>query len=136
VSPSSAAAGSFWLDDIQLSGQISPAKDFQETVIIRNDNDFALSPTDGVEIYRGNGETCVDNTASLSKTYYYAAFAADDRGNWSEPDTSAQWHKTADINTTTSIPTTTAQPQKMMKNQQILIQHDNQYYTDIGQLTD
>ena len=136
VSPSSAAAGSFWLDDIQLSGQISPAKDFQETVIIRNDNDFALSPTDGVEIYRGNGETCVDNTASLSKTYYYAAFAADDRGNWSEPDTSAQWHKTADINTTTSIPTTTAQPQKMMKNQQILIQHDNQYYTVIGQLTD
>ena len=136
VSPSSAAAGSFWLDDIQLSGQISPAKDFQETVIIRNDNDFALSPTDGVEIYRGNGETCVDNTASLSKTYYYAAFAADDRGNWSEPDTSAQWHKTADINTTTSTPTTTAQPQKMMKNQQILIQHDNQYYTVIGQLTD
>ena len=136
VSPSSAATGSFWLDDIQLSGQISPAKDFQETVIIRNDNDFALSPTDGVEIYRGNGETCVDNTASLSKTYYYAAFAADDRGNWSEPDTSAQWHKTADINTTTSTPTTTAQPQKMMKNQQILIQHDNQYYTVIGQLTD
>ena len=136
VSPSSAAAGSFWLDDIQLSGQISPTKDFQETVIIRNDNDFALSPTDGVEIYRGNGEICVDNTASLSKTYYYAAFAADDRGNWSAPDTSAQWHKTADINTTTSIPTTTAQPQKMMKNQQILIQHDNQYYTVIGQLTD
>ena len=136
VSPSSAAAGSFWLDDIQLSGQISPAKDFQETVIIRNENSFAINPTDGVEIYRGNGETCVDNTASLSKIYYYAAFAADDRGNWSEPDTSAQWHKTADINTTTSIPTTTAQPQKMMKNQQILIQHDNQYYTVIGQLTD
>ena len=75
MSPSSATTGSFWLDDIQLSGQISPAKDFQETVIIRNDNDFALSPTDGVEIYRGNGETCVDNTASLSKIYYYAALS-------------------------------------------------------------
>ena len=133
VSPSSAATGSFWLDDIQLSGQISPAKDFQETVIIRNENNFAINPTDGVEIYRGNGETCVDNTASLSKIYYYAAFAADDRGNWSEPDASAQWQKAADINTTTSIPTTTAQPQKMMKNQQILILRDNQHYTALGQ---
>lgn len=133
VSPSSAAAGSFWLDDIQLSGQISPAKDFQETVIIRNDNDFALSPTDGVEIYRGNGETCVDNTASLSKTYYYAAFAADDRGNWSTADTSAQWLKTSDINTTTSVPTTSTQPQKMLKNHQLLILRDNQQYTALGQ---
>ena len=133
VSPSSAAAGSFWLDDIQLSGQISPAKDFQETVIIRNDNDFALSPTDGVEIYRGNGETCVDNTASLSKTYYYAAFAADDRGNWSEPDASAQWQKAADINTTISIPVTTTQPKKILKNQQLLIFRDEQYYTVVGQ---
>ena len=133
VSPSSAAAGSFWLDDIQLSGQISPAKDFQETVIIRNDNDFALSPTDGVEIYRGNGETCVDNTASLSKTYYYAAFAADDRGNWSEPDASAQWHKAADINTSTSVPTTSTQPQKMLKHHQLLILRDNQQYTALGQ---
>lgn len=133
VSPSSAAAGSFWLDDIQLSGQISPAKDFQETVIIRNDNDFALSPTDGVEIYRGNGETCVDNTASLSKIYYYAAFAADDRGNWSEPDASAQWQKAADINTTISIPVTTTQPKKILKNQQLLILRDEQYYTVVGQ---
>ena len=133
VSPSSAAAGSFWLDDIQLSGQISPAKDFQETVIIRNDNDFVLSPTDGVEIYRGNGETCVDNTASLSKIYYYAAFAADDRGNWSEPDASAQWQKAADINTTISIPVTTTQPKKILKNQQLLILRDEQYYTVVGQ---
>ena len=133
VSPSSAAAGSFWLDDIQLSGQISPAKDFQETVIIRNDNDFALSPTDGVEIYRGNGETCVDNTASLSKIYYYAAFAADDRGNWSEPDASAQWQKAADINTTISIPVTTTQPKKILKNQQLLILRDEQSYTVVGQ---
>jgi hypothetical protein len=133
VSPSSAAAGSFWLDDIQLSGQISPAKDFQETVIIRNDNDFALSPTDGVEIYRGNVETCVDNTASLSKIYYYAAFAADDRGNWSEPDASAQWQKAADINTTISIPVTTTQPKKILKNQQLLILRDEQYYTVVGQ---
>ena len=133
VSPSSAAAGSFWLDDIQLSGQISPAKDFQETVIIRNENSFAINPTDGVEIYRGNGETCVDNTASLSKIYYYAAFAADDRGNWSEPDASAQWQKAADINTTISIPVTTTQPKKILKNQQLLILRDKQYYTVVGQ---
>ena len=133
VSPSSAATGSFWLDDIQLSGQISPAKDFQETVIIRNENSFAINPTDGVEIYRGNGETCVDNTASLSKIYYYAAFAADDRGNWSEPDASAQWQKAAEIYSNTSNPTITTQPKKILKNHQLLILRETQCYTVVGQ---
>ena len=133
VSPSSAAAGSFWLDDIQLTGQISPAKDFHQTVIIRNDNHFALDLADGVEIYRGNNESCLDNTADLSKTYYYAAFAADDRGNWSLPDASAQWKYPEDLHANIlNVPTTT-EPQKILKNHQLLIIRDNQCYNIMGQ---
>lgn len=91
ISPSTPMAGSFWLDDIQLEGEISPAKDFAQTVIVRRDDRFAQSHTDGLEIYRGTAESCVDATALVNQIYYYAAFSADDRDNWSAPAISAQW---------------------------------------------
>ena len=83
-------SGSFWLDDIQLEGEISPAKDFAQTVIVRRDDHFAQSPSDGLEIYRGTAESCVDTPAFDKQMYYYAAFSADDRDNWSAPAVSAQ----------------------------------------------
>ena len=91
ISPSTPMAGSFWLDDIQLEGEISPAKDFAQTVIVRRDDHFAQSPSDGLEIYRGTAESCVDTPAFDKQMYYYAAFSADDRDNWSAPAVSAQW---------------------------------------------
>ena len=132
VSPSSAATGSFWLDDIQLTGQISPAKDFQQTVIIRKEDGFALNTADGVEVYRGDGEECVDASASLSKTYYYAAFSADDRGNWSQPDASAQWKYIADVQTTTELIPNSKQPKKIIQDHQLLIVRDDQCYNVLG----
>ena len=129
VSPSAPAAGTFWLDDILLTGQITPAKDYTQTVIIRRDDRFADDPTDGVEVYRGNAESCVDNEADLQEVYYYAAFAADDRNNWSAAAESAQW-----ITTDTALPD---QPLKKLQNkiwqdQQLLILKDDIYYNVLG----
>lgn len=129
VSPSAPAAGTFWLDDILLTGQITPAKDYTQTVIIRREDRFADDPTDGVEVYRGNAESCVDNEADLQEVYYYAAFAADDRNNWSAAAESAQW-----ITTDTALPD---QPLKKLQNkiwqdQQLLILKDDIYYNVLG----
>ena len=129
VSPSAPAAGTFWLDDILLTGQITPAKDYTQTVIIRREDHFADDPTDGVEVYRGNAESCVDNEADLQEVYYYAAFAADDRNNWSAAAESAQW-----ITTDTALPD---QPLKKLQNkiwqdQQLLILKDDIYYNVLG----
>lgn len=129
VSPSAPAAGTFWLDDILLTGQITPAKDYTQTVIIRREDRFADDPTDGVEVYRGNAESCVDNEADLQEVYYYAAFAADDRNNWSAAAESAQW-----ITTDTALPD---QPLKNLQNkiwqdQQLLILKDDIYYNVLG----
>ena len=134
VSPSSAAVGSFWLDDIQLTGQISPAKDFQQTVIVRNENYFATSPEDGLEVYRGDQEACVDASVLQSKTCYYAAFAVDDRGNWSQPEASAQWKYIAEVQDNTFATLCSKHPQKILKHQQVVILRGDQCYNVLGQL--
>ena len=47
VSTGSAVSGSFFLDDIHLSGDIYPAPDYAQTVIVRKEDTFPASPTDG-----------------------------------------------------------------------------------------
>ena len=132
VSPAVPTEGSFWIDDILLTGEITPAKDYAQTVIIRREDRFAVDPTDGVEIYRGQAETCVDNTANVAHTYYYAAFAADDRNNWSAVAASAQWKKEADANTDASAPIASEQAEKIWQNQQLLIRKGNKQYNILG----
>ena len=92
ISLGSAASGTFYIDDIKVSGDINPAPDFLQTVIVRKDSGFPQSVTDGTEIYRGADEQCVDLTANVGQMFYYAAFASDDRNNWSAPDADAQWY--------------------------------------------
>lgn len=132
ISPSVPMAGSFWLDDIKLEGEISPAKDFKQTVIVRRDDRFAQSHTDGVEVYRGAAESCMDATALVDQIYYYAAFSADDHDNWSVPAPSAQWQLSTTNNE--NVITNDNLPKKICKNQQILIYKSNKYYTILGNL--
>ena len=71
----------------------------------------------------------MDNEADLQEVYYYAAFAADDRNNWSAAAESAQW-----ITTDTALPD---QPLKKLQNkiwqdQQLLILKDDIYYNVLG----
>ena len=91
VSTGEPTSGTFLLDDLHLTGDIYPAPDYALTTIVRNDNAFPASPTDGTEIYRGTAETCADPSAVVGQVYYYTAFAFDDRGNWSAPAAGAQW---------------------------------------------
>jgi hypothetical protein len=132
VSPAVPTEGSFWIDDILLTGEITPAKDYAQTVIIRREDRFAADPTDGVEVYRGQAEACVDNTANVAHTYYYAAFAADDRNNWSAVAASAQWKKEAEVNTDATAPLSSEQAEKIWQNQQLLIRKGQKQYNILG----
>lgn len=91
ISDGNAISGSFYIDDIMLSGDIFPAPDYLETVIMRKEDGFSVSSTDGIEVYRGNAEEFTDANADTGKRYYYSAFAYDDRSNASPAAASAQW---------------------------------------------
>ena len=132
ISPSTPMAGSFWLDDIKLEGEISPAKDFKQTVIVRREDRFATSETDGEEVYRGAEEACVDAIAKVDQIYYYAAFSADDRDNWSVPAMSAQWLYSATANQSVVTPNESS-VEKIWKNHQLLIRRAGKCYTILGQ---
>lgn len=132
VSTGDAASGTFWLDDLSLSGDIYPAPDYTQTVIVRKDDAFPSSPADGTEIYRGTAETCTDPSAIVGQLYYYAAFAADDRNNWSAPEPGAQW-KSKVSEGIENIEGTSA-PQKFLLNGQLLIHRNSHTYTAVGQM--
>lgn len=134
VSTSDVVSGTFYLDDIRVSGYIYPAPDYAQTVIVRKEDTFPSSPTDGLEIYRGTAETCVDSSIAARQVYYYAAFAADKKSNWSTPDSGAQWEAKNTSEAIENIEGTSA-PQKFLLNGHLYIRHASGTYTIIGQTT-
>lgn len=132
VSTEAAASGTFLLDDIHLSGDILPAPDYQETVVLRKDNAFPASHTDGVEVYRGTEEQCVDNTADVSRVYYYAAFAADDMGNWSAAEPSAQWVTTSPYTDLSTLDNVSNTARKVWREGVLYIEHNGTTYNLLG----
>ena len=137
VSTGSAVNGTFYLDDLHLSGDIFPAPDYAQTVIVRKDNAFPTSPADGLVIYRGTAETCTDASAVVGQVYYYGAFAADDRNNWSAPDAGAQWISENVIdNTALDNIEGTSETQKFLHNGQLYIRHSRGVYSSLGQMVD
>ena len=134
VSTGSAVNGTFYLDDLHLSGDIYPAPDYAQTVIVRKDNAFPTSPADGVEIYRGTAETCDDASAIVGQVYYYGAFAADDLNNWSAPEPSAQWISENVIdNTGLDNIKGTSESRKFLLNGHLYIHHAAGTYSVLGQ---
>ena len=137
VSTGTPVSGTFYIDDLKLTGQILPAPDFAHTVIVRNDNTFPTSPTDGTEIYRGTAETCADPTATVGQVYYYGAFAADDLDNWSAPEPGAQWKsENVSDNTGIDILKGTSDNQKFLLNGHLYIRNASGVYTVLGQKTE
>ena len=130
VSIGNAVSGTFYLDDLHLTGDIYPAPDYAQTVIVRKNDAFPSSPTDGLEIYRGQAETCIDSSISAGQVYYYAAFASDDRNNWSAPAPAAQWKAEASEGIE-NIEGTSA-PQKFLLNGHLYIRHAFGVYTILG----
>lgn len=131
VSTGSPVSGTFFLDDIHLSGDLYPAPDYAQTVIVRKEDAFPLSPTDGTEIYRGTAETCIDASVSPNQVYYYAAFAADTHNNWSTPTPGAQW-KADPLQGVENIEGTSV-PRKFLLNGHLYIRHGAGIYTVLGQ---
>lgn len=131
VSTGTPVSGSFWLDDLHLTGDIYPAPDYLETVIVRNDNAFPTSPADGTEIYRGTDESCSDVSSVAGQVYYYTAFASDDRNNWSVPSSVAQWK--SDPSAALVTPENTPVPQKFLRNGHLFISRSSRTYTVLGQ---
>lgn len=132
VSTGNPVSGTFYLDDLHLTGDIYPAPDYAQTVIVRKDDAFPVSPADGTEVYRGTAETCTDATAQVGDVYYYAAFAADDRGNWSAPAESAQW-KSENVLTDSTAANEKPAAWKILRNGHVYIQRDSNTYTVLGQ---
>lgn len=134
VSTGDATSGTFYLDDLHLSGDIYPAPDYSRTVIVRKDGAFPASPTDGTEIYNGTAETCTDPTSVIGEVYHYAAFAADDRNNWSAADAGAQW-KSENVQEGNGVPdiTAAATPHKILRDGQIYLTSRQRTYTILGQ---
>ena len=133
VSTGEPISGTFYLDDLSLGGDVLPAPDYAQTVIVRNDNAFPTSPTDGTEIYRGTEEHCFDPTAVVGQIYYYGAFAADDRNNWSAPETSAQWKsENVEEGDAIDIVRSNETPQKFIQNGQIFLRYTNNTYSILG----
>ncbi|MBR1564734.1 MAG: metallophosphoesterase [Paludibacteraceae bacterium] len=133
ISTGNAASGTFFLDDICLSGDIVPAPDFLETVVLRKDDSFSESPTDGKEVYRGKAESFTDMEASADNVYYYSAFATDDRGNYSLSDASAQWCTTTPFTGIDNLPEALTSVKKIFQDGQLLILFNGRRYTSLGQ---
>jgi hypothetical protein len=131
ISTGSAVSGTFWLDDLHLTGEIYPAPDYLETVIVRKENAFPATPTDGIEIYRGTDESCLDASSVAGQVYYYAAFAADDRNNWSVSSPSAQWQASTASGLTSPLNETPV-AQKIFREGHLYIQRADQTYTMLG----
>ena len=135
VSTGSAVNGTFYLDDLHLSGDISPAPDYAQTVIVRKKNAFPASPVDGIEIYRGTEETCADASAVVGQVYYYGAFAADNLDNWSAPEAGAQWISENVIdNTGLENIKGTSESQKFLQDGHLFVRRNSHIYTTIGQI--
>ncbi|MBR4564076.1 MAG: metallophosphoesterase [Paludibacteraceae bacterium] len=135
VSTGSAVNGTFYLDDLHLSGDISPAPDYAQTVIVRKENAFPASPADGIEIYRGTEETCADASAVVGQVYYYGAFAADNLDNWSAPEAGAQWISENVIdNTGLGNIKGTSESQKFLQDGHLFVRRNSHIYTTIGQI--
>ena len=132
VSTGNPVSGTFYLDDIKLNGDIYPAPDYAQTVIVRKDNAFPSSATDGTEIYRGTAETCLDASAVVGQVYYYAAFAADDQNNWSLPAEAAQW-KSENVPQGIDQIKGTSDAQKFLLNGHLYIRNAAGTYTILGQ---
>lgn len=61
----------------------NPTEDFLRTAVVRNENRYPDSPTDGQVIYEGSGATFTDTNLVNGKKYFYAIYTYDDAKNYS-----------------------------------------------------
>jgi len=119
ISTSTTGSGTYYLDNLCLTGQINPAPDFEKVIIRRSLADYPTTIADGDPVYEGSAETYLDTEANPEQLYYYSAFALDDLGNVSKP---ALWLSTDLVS---ALRTTFADPghlSKRIEKGQLIIQ--------------
>jgi hypothetical protein len=79
------------IDEVKVSGEVAPAPDFQGVVVLRKLDSYPANAHDGVIVYQGNGQACIDSTTDHNQIYYYAVFAYDYTSNYSGLDTTSVW---------------------------------------------
>ena len=85
ANPATATSGTFYIRNVVLNQGTQVAA--SGLIIVRKVGSNPTSPTDGTEVYNGDGiaATCTDNGLTDGTTYHYAAYAHDGQGNYSEP---------------------------------------------------
>jgi len=69
-------------EGVDVSWNNPPDADFKRVRIVRSDIFFPEDPYDGLVVYEGRKEFVRDTWIHQGTTYYYAAFAEDDSGNY------------------------------------------------------
>ena len=113
-----------------MSGLIPPVADFVKTTIVRSTTAYPATIADGTVVYEGTDEVYEDTNLEQG-TYYYAAFAADDLGNISDPATCTA---TVQINETAmeTVHGTDDAVVKRIENGQLYIIRGSMRYSVLG----
>lgn len=130
VSTEAQVSGTYYLDDLRLTGQIFPAPDFEKTIIRRSTTGYPTSITDGDAVYEGALETYLDGSSNVGTLYYYSAFALDDRGNVSAP---AHWLSSDIISGLDEFIAPQAAATKLLHNGHLFILRHGRVFTALGQ---
>jgi hypothetical protein len=86
------AKGYVRIDEVKVSGKISPALDFQGVALVRRTDRFPVNKDDGLVVYTGNAETATDQVGVVTDTkYFYSIFAYDNSQNYSPYNVKATW---------------------------------------------
>jgi len=72
-----------WDNQIKLSWTNPLDSDFAGVRIVRKEGEAPFNAGDGLKIYEGNNNACVDKNLTNDVTYYYSAFAYDNAPNYS-----------------------------------------------------
>lgn len=124
------AEGTFVIDNVQMSGLIPPVADFVKTTIVRSTTAYPATIADGTVVYEGTDEVYEDTNLEPG-TYYYAAFAADDLGNISDPATCTATVQTKETGMETVHGTDDAVV-KRIENGQLYIIRGSMRYSVLG----
>lgn len=68
---------------VRLSWENPQDSDFAQVVVVRSESFYPENLSDGLLIYRGVGESVLDDGIEINTNYFYSVFAVDTAGNYS-----------------------------------------------------
>lgn len=87
ANPMSASSGTFYIRNLKIAKERPVVDNFEAVRIIRKEGSMPTSLSDGITVYFGRANQCVDAGLEHGHTYYYAAYAYDKLGQVALPAT-------------------------------------------------